>query len=757
MSSPPRHTFLAGVLANARGARITAANTYRRYRTIVRTTATIGGVLDARNTGIYYEVGRHKDTKGKVLATRTDTTPTVEASYPTNTMLVEDFVGMAKKHSNFSATFEYSSLAGVAERLAKALAATSLFDDLTSTDVRGGAPLTVSALGTYDGPVNSLTNTVYIPRLVNNVLTGDVFAVLCNAVAGEGAAVVTDIVELDANTRCPIIPLVDRAGLPGAIVDSLRIVGANMIASDQGPLFALAVTRGIHFGLSLVGHTDEGGITRDLLRCASFAPPFGGVHYGLEDYVGLPALQTNSNPGISAYVDAIAIATGACVAHADPGTTFDGHWFPTFISGTSGEDALSRPGEHVAGDATMAARIRARLLADSAPFWENYTRALAIVFGAEGSNSVAVRFQCAASQSLEANPRHLRFASVSPWFFVEPTSITPPDLLGSPAESEGCASLAYKDSAVTKPAWDTITQVGARDTSFSAYRVRFKMARQAWFFNHWLGHPLNGLGSISVRQLDPNGVVHPGACAAYPQVRDRVEANLPFTDYLWVRGQSPFPAPGEFMNLGLSVGFFVRHMTIDDDGIPTEEHLPTAREFADCAVTIEVGRPIGLSVGASNSSDSTARRARTRANNELAASRARARLYGVADVGEMPTLTTAPGYATRWSTEQGLDGTTGGTNMTASHRHAAPGHADASERQPDGEPRRAVPHHDALRFPNLPRNQGILGGGTNPIPPPPPGPPPSNGGGDDDNNDPPAPPAPVHTADPAAPGNGPNA
>lgn len=764
MSSNMNPTFLAGVLANARGGRITTKDTYRRYKTVVRTSATIAGVLDTRLTGIFYEVGRAVDTKGKLLKAHTDTALIVEASYPTNTVLAEDFIGMAKKYSNFSASFEYSSLAGIVERLGKGLAACSLFTDVNSTDLRGGAALAVNALGTYDGPVNSLTDTVYIPRLVNNTLTGDVFSVLCNAVAGEGSQVVSDVVELDANTRQPIVSVVDNVALPGAIVDALRLLGSNMIASDQGPLFSLALTRGIHRGLSLVGHTDEGAITRDLLRCGGFAPPFGGIHYGLEPYVGLPALQTNLDKGVSAYVDAITIATGAVVAHCDPGTTFDGHWFPTFINGTASGEPLLRPGEHVEGTTAMADRIRARLIADQSPFWDSYSRALGMIFGAEGDTNLSTRFACAASTGLGLDNRHLKHASVSPWYWVEPTSIIPAQFLGTQAELEGCASLAYKDTTVSKPGWDTITQVGSKDVTFSAYRARFKFARQTWFFNHWLNHPMNGLGAMKVRQLDPNGVIHPGACAAYPQVRDRVEADLPFTDYLWQRGQSPFPAPGEFINLGMSVGFLVRHMTLSDEGVPNEEHLPTSREFLDCVVTIDVGRPLGLASGKTNASDNQVRRARTRGANELAAARARARVYGVSDIGEMPTLTTAPGYATRWSTEQGIDGTVGGTGARGQHQHAAPGHSSAGEREPTGTQNIAVPQHQPLRYPVLPRQGAGLGGGANPIPPPPTGPPqgPDDGHYSDDDQTRPTPVAPLALPtstpprSPAAPGNGPD-
>ncbi|CBY84991.1 coat protein [Tolypocladium cylindrosporum virus 1] len=743
-----RNSFLSGVIASPRGGSLDNDNRFRRYRTSVRTTATIGGNDDSRTTSIFYEVGRAVNTKGRALNRPSDGALCIEAAYPTNTVLAEDFIGLAKKYTNFSASFEYSSLAGVAERLARALAASSVFTDVDSNDIRGGAGLVVNAVGTYDGPISSLTNTVYIPRLVNSSITGEVFSVLANAVSGEGSSVATDIIELDAGTRQPLIPEVDPAGLAAACVDALRIVGSNMIASDQGPLFSLAVTRGIHRVLSVVGHTDEGGITRDLLRCSSFAPPFGGIHYALEPYAGLPALQFTAFPAYAAYVDSIALTTAAVVAHADPGVMYGGSWFPTFYNGTADSDGTVRPGQNQAGTAAMANRNRAQLLGSAPAFFSEYIRGLATIFGASGDSSLACRFMGAASYALPQDPRHLRYATVSPWFWIEPTGLLPHDFLGSKAEANGAGSFAWKDTTRTRVAWDELTQHGEADTTFSAYVARFRSPRQQWFFAHWMNHPLNGLGAIRVRQLDPNGIVQPGQCVAHPDVRDRVEADLPFTDYLWTRGQSPPPAPGELLNLSGSVGFLVRHLTYDDDGVPHEEHVPTRREFLDTTVTIEVGRPVGIATGASNAGDNHVRRARTKAANELAAARRRAAVFGRADVAEMPILTSAPALAPPPSAglERGSD--PGGSG---SQRRAVPAGLPGNDtwaREPTGAPRNPVPHHQPLRAPQLARQAGGLGGGAAPIPPPPPGvpAPPALPPADDDN----APPAPVATAPPVA-------
>jgi hypothetical protein len=753
MTSVIRNSFLASVLANPRGSEINDDATYRRYKSNIRTSAVIGGNEDSRLSQVLYEVGRAVNTKGRALTRPMDGAILVEAGYPSSGALAEDFIGLAKKFTNFSANFEFTSLAGVVERLARGLAAQSVFENVTSTDLRAGRALTINALGTYDGPVSSLTNTVFIPRLVNSVMSGDVFSVLANAVAGEGSSVATDVVELDATTRQPIVAVVDSGAISQAIVEAIRILGANMIASDQGPLFALALTRGLHRVVSVVGHTDEGGITRDLLRCSGFAPPFGGIHYGLEPYAGIPAIATNNGVEQAAFVDALVLTTAALVAHCDPGQTYSGRWFPSFFMGTSKDDPTVRPGEEQEGTDAMAARNRAQLLSGVGGFADIYIRGLARLFAAEGNTGVATSFFVSACMQLGPNPRHLRYPTVTPWFWIEPTSLIPHDFLGSRAEEEGFASYGGRDAVRTKQAWEDIEPAGPGDTAFSGYHVVMRSARTAWFLLHWLNNPQNGLGAVSVRQLDPTAIIQPGPNAANPQVRDRVENGDPLSGFLWTRGQSPFPAPGEFMNISGTMGFMVKHVTFDDEGIPTLEHVPTSSEFVHSTVTITVGRPIGIVSGRSNNPGAEVRRAKTRAGRELAASTARARLYGRADVMEMPTLTSAPTIrsrappvAERLEREESRGGATGwGRGAAGGGERTGP-----QDREPTGTPLTPVPQHNPVRYPQVPRPAGNQpGGGGRAIPPNPP----QGGSSGSDDDEPPAPVA-IPAAG-AAPPNGP--
>ncbi|KAI0994285.1 Major capsid protein [Podosphaera aphanis] len=408
-----------------------------------------------------------------------------------------------------------------------------------------------------------------------------------------------------------------------------------MNASNQGPLYALALVRGLHKVLSVVAHTDEGGIHRDLLRCGGFGVPFGGIHLGLHEYSGLPAPATDSATEMAAFCDSLVLKSAALVAHCDPGVRFEGEWFPTFFLGTDTTTAYAQPGTNLEGTAAMAAINRSRVVNEYGRFLELYVPALGKLFAAEGDSSIGVRFQTAMAHNLDADTRHLRFASVTPNYWIEPTSLIPHNFIGSEAEQQGFASIGGKHSWRNLPAWESIRKVDAGHPLMTSYVVKMRSARTSGFLLHWQGHPMNGLARIIPKQLDPTKVIHPGSGPLNNNVADRVLTGSDITQYLWTRGQCPFPAPGELINLKPYYGITARHGTMDDEGYPTDEHLPNHLEFEHTQVDIAVSLPTGLPTGAANAWDSTARRAKTRAACSLATAINRVRVFGRADVNEM--------------------------------------------------------------------------------------------------------------------------
>ncbi|AZT88634.1 coat protein [Colletotrichum navitas totivirus 1] len=718
MDSPLITSLLTGIIAAPVAGYLTE-NQYRRYRSAVTTTTNLGGRPDPTGKTILYEVGTRYKTKEKALAVNTGLArAAIVASYPTSSVLRDDFLGLAKKYSNFSATFEYSSLAPLAERIAKGLAITSVFEGgISSSDLCAGQPLAVTALGTHATPINAAVNTVFIPRLVDSVVSPDVFAVLVAASASMGAAVVTDVLALDGN-NVPIVPTVNEEGFHDAAIHALRLIGANMISCDQGPLFALAVTRGIHQALSVVGHTDEGGITRDLLRCADHAPPFGGIHTGLVHYSALPGLSTGVIQNVAAYVDSIALVTAAAVGHCDPCVSHNDAVFPTVLLGTKAGGAFADPGDSADGDDDMARRNRGQYLDSLPSFAEIYVSSLGTIFGAAGQVDVAVRFLTAAGNYLSETPRHLKYPSVAPFFWIEPTSLLPRNAFSTRAELNGFGSLGGRDHTSVFPlfeAAEVFSQVGEFRAS---YVVSARSARTVPFLYHWVGNPMNGLGAVVPIQLDPQGIVHPGPDSERDDVEARLEKGSDWAGYLWTRGQSPFPAPSEFINTNSYMGIRVNHAAFDDDGNVILEHLPTPSEMVSGTLQLTASSLMGIPAGKSNAPPRQVARARTRAAAALAAVRRRSRRAPESSVVEMALAFTTPSLKKMTVSATVPTADPSGEQLN-NRRPSDLGPTTGGPRFEGNPPAPPAPQHEKYGAPRPVQGRAVAGGGGGVAPAPP--------------------------------------
>jgi len=264
--------------------------------------------------------------------------------------------------------------------------------------------------------------------------------------------------------------------------------------------------------------------------------------------------------------------------------------------------------------------------------------------------------------------------------------------------------------------------------------VKFRGARACPFLAHFRTHALNGLGTIVPRQMDPEGIVLPGPNAANPLVRDRLLAGNDIADYLWTRGQSPFPAPAELINTAVTMGLRIRHYGIDDEGDISSFHMVGSTELVDSKVRFDIGIPCGIANGASNALDAGVRRARTRATVALHQVRTRAALFGTTTVDDMPLLQSAPrmgAFNRDGQTDQ--DHQVGGFSNPSRRGDANAG----MNTGPNAQGNRLLPtvHHMPVRGPQ-PARGPLAGGGGGGGPPPAP---PAAGGGAGNNGAPPAP------------------
>lgn len=260
---------------------------------------------------------------------------------------------------------------------------------------------------------------------------------------------VTDAVGLVNDTKQVKLPTFDPRDFPAAAQDALRILGGNMEAAQAGCLFAYALARGLHQGVSVVGHADEGGVIRDVMLSGGFTTPYGGVLHNQTASAVLPLMSGNSVRAFAGWVDSIALATAAAVAAADPGTLLEGNWFPTVLS--AGE--LSPDGTPTSAD-TDAAEQLSNLRQDISRFSQRYVVSLGKLFGVEGTMGDPAKHLTLAAGCLQ-HSRHLAYSLVSPYFWIEPTSLIPADLVERRGDHFGGASVSTGDTA-TEPMFEEV-------------------------------------------------------------------------------------------------------------------------------------------------------------------------------------------------------------------------------------------------------------------------------------------------------------
>jgi hypothetical protein len=585
---------------------------------------------ETRHASIVYECGEREGTVDPETYHRNDK---VACDVRTGEYNAGDFSGYARRHANFSGDFTNMDLAGVVEVLSSALAIYGNTNSLVPTDLTGNAHIVVTAIGNASAPISAGKGRVFVPNCIDSPTSMDTFAAIVYAVAGAGGQVITDYVYLDTanNVRLPDITGIDLAY---ACYHALRIIGGNYDQARAGDVFAYAMTRGIHSRVTVVGHTDEAGYMRRVLRCGSFAAPYGGINVRDRGYVGLPKPNGDGRWNFTQLVDEIALVTAAAVSVSDPLVEVDGQMFPSIFTARS-KGGMTERGQSLAN---TQAKLNAMRISDGcSEFAQLYVRNLGCIFGFDrigvGVNTnVAVKhLRTMFSVVAHDVDRHLAYPSVAPFFWVEPTSLITKSMLIE--ESQGMyGPLAYPELPCEHPLAENARELG--DTSMvSAITYNHRSARTSGLMIYLNGHKSDGLANIQLRQADPASFAHIGGTTG--DVREKMNANKTYDTYVWRRGQSPFPAPSEMLYTGHRVGVIVKQYAMLDDFSVEPTHVPLAREIMTGVVHITVTRPQVVANGASNWASSQAVHDRTEASRAIDI--ARMKYGGLPDVrGYMP-------------------------------------------------------------------------------------------------------------------------
>lgn len=413
MTKTKRNLLLGGVLSNSLSGDV-AGDQYRRYIGSVTSTTVLNGITEQNVKRIMYEIGlRDSKSKSKTSEKIPDANK-LNQSVKVGEILDIELIALHKKISNFDGKYEFMDLSSVLFALGRAISHYNNTGTLDTAFIRDGHPLMLRSLGTAFDPITSSPNSVFIPRLTSRIMAPSTFCALVSASNSSGSTVYSDMVEVDGNNAATMLTF-SNGYLAAGCFEAVRLIFLMYSNMDEGSVAALAFTRGLHFDTTVVGHTDEGGFMRDVLRSGGYTPSYGAVYaFDTSSFIAFPSPGVGDRRGIAAVVDSILLTTAAGVALCDPGVSVGKNILPTVYTENKNETAQ------------YASLHISKINLYGRFFFDRYATFLARVFGLSCNSKKASMFLAFSSSVLSRSvncSRHLNFETVSPFFWIEPSSI----------------------------------------------------------------------------------------------------------------------------------------------------------------------------------------------------------------------------------------------------------------------------------------------------------------------------------------------
>lgn len=554
-------------------------NLCRRYVADFTTVACLDGNFDSNHHCILYEIQARGNNIGDYLKVDFNT-PGVCTAVATADFPATESSAFAQRNAKFPGCWESMDLAGIIEVLASSVAYYSWGGVLDTSIIRAGQQMNITGASTNSG--------VFIPYTCD--YNPAVISVLSAAANACGAAVVTDISGVAEDCT------VAGADAAAACVDAINILAGNYVAVGAGSLAMYAMARGVHKIVSVVGHTDEGAIMREVLRAGRFGTPYGVIHTDLGASVVLPKLVSRTQEAAANWTDAVALVTAASIAHCDPCVSYNGAMFPTILTAGPETSPLSTHRPEKQDHIDNGREITYKLYQDMPRFADSWMRALDRILGASGSRTDvgALHLINSARLLMKTGTKYAEYPVVAPYFWIEPTSLIPAGAFGTDAEAAGFGAQATFGQSMSKPFFESIWH-HEEFCGGGVYHVRFRSTRTVGLLNHLIGHSQDGLPNLSVRQADPNMFVNPGSSPVSERnVFERMNNLEGFDTWMW-QGQSPIPAPSEFMCVDGGMLIAVVHAKLDENSLTFSQNYSLLPHLiTNGNVDMSVGKPSGL-------------------------------------------------------------------------------------------------------------------------------------------------------------------
>ncbi len=580
-------TTLGSVITSAPNERL-PPDKYRKYVANLTTDTLFNGELSVSSTPIVYSIGRRYNYERVVndeyvykktgLEEHHAKTPAFVCETEANPTLVEEVA------RSIGVRLVRLSLRGLVERLAAGLAFYSIGSDLSYEILSGGSDVRLVAVDTTARPGTVMGRDIFVS--VEVVDDMHIFAALLAAANGEDATVYSDRALVDPSTNV----VQDPTKLAMGCWKTLNYIAQMYEASNAGAQFAYAFVRGLHKILTVIAHTEEGGITRDILRSGRFDVPHGMVVALRQGkYNGMPEPFGN-RVSITRFVDSILLSSAGLVSCCDPLIEYNGRMFPTIYTTSIGDDHLEQDaGLGFDGTPEDGIELGTQLSGSCHCFASIYINAIRKMFKfSEGSEKLATLHFVACATSIKfENRRSFHFKIIAPWYWIEPTGTVYADTTETAACEEGYGPLCSPGQPGVLNMFSSCAIRNSSCFGTDVY-VDWRSARKHGMIIHCLMRKKDGLANVKVCQAAHDQWALVGG---EDKTMRECLINADSLDmYMSGHRHCTIPPPAELMYTGNSVGLLVTHMTGDTTNYygATAQHSPNANEITHGVVNISV-------------------------------------------------------------------------------------------------------------------------------------------------------------------------
>lgn len=459
------------------------------------------------------------------------------------------------------------------------------------------------------------TSAVFVPHTAGYFSSGRAFPALVHAIHLSGSKVITDFLPLDRD-GCPEVIEVAGGLLAESCCEALGVLANVYHSANRGDVYALALVKGIHTVLTVVGHSDEGGFMRDVLRRGVYALPRGGIPAQTSPWSGFGLITSQDLAGIEEWVDQIAIVSAAAVAHCDPMLTVRNKVLPTVF-----ELPPYGPAGSPATDADFFAGAKEKIRRVWPTFAHTYCSALAKCLGFADKYEKTIGSaggQLSVMLDYLTESRHLKYAVVAPFFWTEPTGILPRDAFGTDAEKHGFASLVGPRDSVTHPYLAGAQAYGHSDDMYSQYAVPYTSLRQLACALFCHGSPADGMAQIYITQCEPEALMLTRCSTeGVSRALNEHDLGIPLSELAWVRGQSKLPHPAEALHMDDTVLLTVVHAKGDFANREYFQNIPDAANLLTSQIELYCRSPQRVDNAVAVKESASVKRDRTRATRAV--------------------------------------------------------------------------------------------------------------------------------------------